>query len=67
MVCAMTNRFSRERGRRGQSEDACQEDVLEYLEMPYCMTVNVCLSISSEAAQGDDGHRASTLVLIREE
>ena len=42
-----------------------QEDVLVFLEMPYGMTPGVSFSIISDAARGDEGHRAFTLVLIR--
>jgi hypothetical protein len=49
---------SKRRGPRGQSEYDRQECVLEFLETPYGMVPAVSLLVISEAAGGDDGHRA---------
>jgi len=43
-----------------------QENVLEFLKMPYLMAQEVSLSILSEAARGDVAHRAFSSVLVRE-
>jgi len=49
---------SRDRQRRDHCESKTQEVVLVFLETPYGVTPGVSLSIISEAAWGDDGHRA---------